>query len=197
MGKRIGVNLLSVLLVAGLFFTVSCAKKTVVSEPEGTQVEQEETVSGETGTQMTEDEMTAEEKAEQRRLEEQRLEEQRMEEARKAAKARFVNKNIHFEFDSSELTATAQEILKAKAEWMENNPSADVLIEGHCDERGTTEYNLALGERRAKAARDFLINMGISASRMDTVSFGEEKPLDPAHNPEAWAKNRRANFVIK
>lgn len=197
MGKRIGVNLLAVLLVAGLFFTVSCAKKTVVSEPEGTKVEQEESASGETGTEMTEDEMTAEEKAKQRELEEQRLEEQRMEEARKAAKARFVNKNIHFEFDSSELTATAQEILKEKAGWMENNPSADVLIEGHCDERGTTEYNLALGERRAKAARDFLINMGISASRMSTVSYGEEKPLDPAHNPEAWAKNRRAHFVIK
>jgi len=197
MGKRIGVNLLSILLVAGLFFTVSCAKKTVVSEPEGTQVEQEETASGETGTEMTEDEMTAAEKAKQKELQEQRLKEQRMEEARKEAKARFVNKNIHFEFDSSELTATAQKILKEKAGWMENNPGMDVLIEGHCDERGTTEYNLALGERRAKAARDFLVNMGISSSRLITVSYGEEKPLDPAHNPEAWAKNRRAEFVIK
>lgn len=196
MGKRIGVNLLTVLLVAGLFFTVSCAKKTVVSEPEGTQVEQEETTSGET-EQMTEDEMTAEEKAKQRELEEQRLKEQRKEEARKEAKARFVNKMIHFEFDKSELTANAREILKEKAEWLENNPSEDVLIEGHCDERGTTEYNLALGERRAKAARDFLINMGISESRLSYVSYGEEKPLDPASNPEAWAKNRRAEFVIK
>ena len=197
MGKRIGLNLLTVLLVAGLFFTVSCAKKTVVSEPEGTQVQQEETTSGETGTEMTEDEMTAAEKAKQRELEEKRLREQRKQEARKAARARFVNKMIHFEFDKSELTKQAREILKQKAEWLENNPGEDVLIEGHCDERGTTEYNLALGERRAKAARDFLINMGISSSRLSYVSFGEEKPLDPAGNPEAWAKNRRAEFVIK
>lgn len=196
MGKKIGVNLLTVLLVAGLFFTVSCAKKTVVSEPEGTQIEQEETTTGET-EQMTGDEMTAAEKAKQRELEEQRLKEQREKEARKAAKARFVNKNIHFEFDKSELTAKAQEILKKKAGWLEKNPDEDVLIEGHCDERGTTEYNLALGERRAQAARDFLINMGISSSRISYVSYGEEKPLDPASNPEAWAKNRRAEFVIK
>ena len=196
MGKKIGVNLLTVLLVAGLFFTVSCAKKTVVSEPEGTQIEQEETTTGETD-QMTGDEMTAAEKAKQRELEEQRLKEQREKEARKAAKARFVNKNIHFEFDKSELTAKAQQILKKKAGWLEKNPDEDVLIEGHCDERGTTEYNLALGERRAQAARDFLINMGISSSRISYVSYGEEKPLDPAGNPEAWAKNRRAEFVIK
>ncbi len=196
MGKKIGVNLLTVLLVAGLFFTVSCAKKTVVSEPEGTQIEQEETTTGET-EQMTGDEMTAAEKAKQRELEEQRLKEQREKEARKAAKARFVNKNIHFEFDKSELTAKAQQILKKKAGWLEKNPDEDVLIEGHCDERGTTEYNLALGERRAQAARDFLINMGISSSRISYVSYGEEKPLDPASNPEAWAKNRRAEFVIK
>ncbi|MCF8045507.1 MAG: peptidoglycan-associated lipoprotein Pal [Desulfarculaceae bacterium] len=197
MGKRIGVNLLTALLVAGLFFTVSCAKKTVVSEPEGTQVEKEEATSGETGTKMTEDEMTAAEKAKQRELEEQRLKEQREQEAKKAAKARFVNKKIHFEFDSSVLTAQAREILKEKAGWLENNQGEDVLIEGHCDERGTTEYNLALGERRAKAARDFLINMGIAPDRLSYVSFGEEKPLDPGHNPQAWSKNRRAQFVIK
>lgn len=197
MGKKTGVNLLTALLVAGLFFTVSCQKKTVVSEPEGTQVEQEEATSGETGTKMTEDEMTAAEKAKQRELEEQRLKEQREQEARKAAKARFANKKIYFEFDSSVLTAQAREILKEKAGWMENNQGEDVLIEGHCDERGTTEYNLALGERRAKASRDFLINMGISPDRLSCVSFGEEKSLDPGHTPQAWAKNRRAEFVIK
>ncbi|MFO7753942.1 MAG: peptidoglycan-associated lipoprotein Pal [Desulfobacteraceae bacterium] len=196
MGKRISVHLLTALLVAGLFFTVSCGKKTVVSEPEATQVETEQGAE-DTDTGMTEDEMTDAEKEKQRKLEEQRLEEQRKEEERKAAKARFVNKKIHFEFDSSELTSKAQEILKDKAEWLENNRDESVLIEGHCDERGTTEYNLALGERRAKAAKEFLVNMGISESRLSTVSFGEEKPLDPGHNPEAWAKNRRANFVIK
>ena len=71
------------------------------------------------------------------------------------------------------------------------------MIEGHCDERGTAEYNIALGERRARSAMDFLVDLGISASRLSTVSYGEERPLDPRHNEAAWAKNRRAHFVIR
>jgi peptidoglycan-associated lipoprotein len=88
-------------------------------------------------------------------------------------------------------------VLKEKAAWLQDRPEVDVLIEGHCDERGTNEYNLALGERRAQSAKVFLVNMGIASSRLTTVSYGEERPLDPGHDEAAWAKNRRAQFVIE
>ena len=114
-----------------------------------------------------------------------------------AARDAFVNEHIHFDFDKSTLTPAAREILRAKAMWLRNNVDASVVIEGHCDERGTTEYNLALGDRRAKAAKDFLVDMGISASRLSTISYGEERPLDPGSNEAAWAKNRRAQFVLR
>jgi len=104
--------------------------------------------------------------------------------------------DIHFEFDKSSLNAEAQGILKSSAAWLKNNPSVIIEIEGHCDERGTIEYNLALGDRRARSAKDFLVNLGISSSRMTTISYGEEMPLDPSHNEGAWAKNRRAHFTI-
>jgi len=114
-----------------------------------------------------------------------------------AAREKFMKEDVHFAFDSSVLDATAQAILKDKAGWMKNNPDAAVTIEGNCDERGTVAYNLALGERRAESAKAFLVNMGISAAKMTTISYGEEKPLDPGHNEQAWAKNRRDHFVIK
>ncbi len=104
--------------------------------------------------------------------------------------------DINFEFDKSTLSPKAQEILKANATWLRNNSTAVVEIEGHCDERGTIEYNLALGDRRARSARDFLVSLGISSSRLKTISYGEEMPLDAGHNESAWAKNRRAHFTI-
>ena len=79
---------------------------------------------------------------------------------------------------------------------MKSNPSVMVKIEGHCDERGTIEYNLSLGEKRAKAAKDFLIDLGIDAGRISTISYGKERPVDPGHNEAAWAKNRRAAFTV-
>ena len=78
-----------------------------------------------------------------------------------------------------------------------NNPQKEVVIEGHCDERGTEEYNIALGERRANSAKKYLINLGVNPSQLSTISFGEEKPADPGHNEEAWAKNRRDEFVVQ
>jgi peptidoglycan-associated lipoprotein len=108
-----------------------------------------------------------------------------------------MNENIYFEFDKSRLLPEAQEILRNKADWMRANPNVTAIIEGHTDERGTTEYNLALGERRAEAAKSFLVDLGISPSRLTTISYGEERPIDPRSNEEAWAKNRRAQFVIE
>lgn len=103
---------------------------------------------------------------------------------------------IHFEFDSYALTGDGRNALKANAQWLTENPTATIQIEGHCDERGTTEYNLALGERRANATKDYLQKLGVDPSRMSVISYGEERPIDPASNDAAWAKNRRAQFVI-
>ncbi len=101
-----------------------------------------------------------------------------------------------FELDSSELTAEAQRTLNENAALLKQYPSWTVTIEGHCDERGTAEYNLALGERRAVSARAYLVSLGISADRLRTVSYGKEFPFDPGHDEAAYAKNRRAHFVI-
>jgi peptidoglycan-associated lipoprotein len=105
-------------------------------------------------------------------------------------------KPAFFELDSSELSAEAQQALTEDATLLRNNPRWTITIEGHCDERGTAEYNLALGERRAITARAYLVSLGISADRLRTVSYGKEFPFDPGHDETAYAKNRRAHFVI-
>jgi len=104
--------------------------------------------------------------------------------------------DIHFEFDKSSLTPEAQDALRRNADWLRKNGSVVVEVEGHCDERGPIEYNLALGDRRARSAKDFLVNLGIAAARLRTISYGKEMPLDPGHNEAAWAKNRRDHFTI-
>ena len=104
--------------------------------------------------------------------------------------------DVNFGFDRYDLNQTARNRLQTTAGWMEANPSAEVLIEGHADERGTGEYNLALGERRADAARQYLRTLGVKDRRLSTLSYGEERPLDPGHTEEAWAKNRRAHFRV-
>jgi peptidoglycan-associated lipoprotein len=105
-------------------------------------------------------------------------------------------KPVFFEYDSSELTSTGQTALDENAALLRRNSTWTITIEGHCDERGTAEYNLALGERRAVAARTYLVSLGIPADRLRTVSYGKEFPFDPGHDEMAYAKNRRAHFVI-
>jgi peptidoglycan-associated lipoprotein len=101
-----------------------------------------------------------------------------------------------FAYDDYSLTAEAKSILAADAKYLKANPALRVKIEGHCDERGTSEYNLGLGERRAASARGYLVSLGIDGSRLETISYGKERPFDPGHTEEAWAKNRRAHFVV-
>jgi peptidoglycan-associated lipoprotein len=108
----------------------------------------------------------------------------------------YVFYDIHFDFDKYSLRAEDRDALNRYAKWFRDNQKYSVLIEGHCDEMGTEEYNLALGERRADAARKYLIDLGVGASRIKTVSYGEEFPLDTAQTEEAFAKNRRAHFVV-
>ena len=105
--------------------------------------------------------------------------------------------DIHFAFDKYDITDAARSTLAANADWLKSNSDSKVQIEGHCDERGTNEYNMALGNKRARAAFDVLRSLGIEDSRMSTVSYGEELPLDPRHNEEAWARNRRNHFAVK
>jgi peptidoglycan-associated lipoprotein len=104
--------------------------------------------------------------------------------------------DIRFDFDSAVLSDAARATLEDHASWLKRNPTITLLIEGHCDERGTVEYNLALGERRAGATADYLMSLGIPSGRLKTISYGKEFPLDPGHNEEAWARNRRAHFEI-
>jgi peptidoglycan-associated lipoprotein len=104
--------------------------------------------------------------------------------------------DVRFELDSAALNATAQQLLSAHARWLKDTRRPAVL-EGHCDERGTVEYNLALGEQRARAVYDYLINLGVPASQLKTVSLGKERPFDPGHSEDAWAKNRRVHFAVE
>ena len=175
MRKKLWIILALLLVIPGLLFTASCAKKVVKSEPAVTQA--------------TEDEAAAAEKARQQASEMMR--------EKMAARNMFINEDIYFDFDKSNLLLLAQDVLRRKAEWLWSNPEISVIIEGHCDERGTNEYNLSLGDRRAESARSFLVDLGIASSRLTTISYGEERPVDSGHNEEAWAKNRRAHFTIE
>jgi OOP family OmpA-OmpF porin len=103
--------------------------------------------------------------------------------------------NIHFDFDKSAIRTPDREILKGHADWLAKNKDYSLTVEGYCDERGSTEYNLALGERRAMEAKKYLVGLGVDEKRLKTISYGFERPVDPAHNEAAWAKNRRAQFV--
>ena len=105
-------------------------------------------------------------------------------------------RTVFFGYDSSNLDASAKETLKNNAEFLKSNGSVDVQVEGHCDERGGRQYNLALGERRAKAVRDHLVAMGVAAKRVSVVSYGNERPAAEGHDESAWSKNRRGNFVV-
>jgi peptidoglycan-associated lipoprotein len=108
----------------------------------------------------------------------------------------FDSRKIYFEFDRHDLSPDGRQILTEIAAYLKEHGELRLDIEGHCDERGTSEYNLALGERRACAARDFLVTMGIDAARIGTISYGEEKPEDPGKTEEAWSKNRRDQFIF-
>jgi peptidoglycan-associated lipoprotein len=219
MKKKLWISLALLLVIPGLLFTVSCAKKAVKIEPsavtEPSEEPAEEKVAEAPITAPTEEEAQVvarevaeeEEKKKEEAVEEEKVEaveeekveavdeEEKLEEI--AAKNQFIYEDIYFEFDKSTLLPMAQDTLKKKAEYLFNNTYITAVIEGHCDERGTNEYNLALGDRRAESAKSFLVDLGILPTRLTTVSYGEERPVDPRHNREAWAKNRRAHFVIE
>jgi peptidoglycan-associated lipoprotein len=190
MGKSMRKWLILLLIVPALMLTVSCAKKSPTAD---------------TGVTSTDDaarraELERQRLAEQKRMQEEALaEQQRRAAAAAAAEARnrFLNDDVYYGFDSAALSMEAQNVLNQKGKWLQTNPGNQVTVEGHCDERGTNAYNLALGDRRAQSAKKFLVKLGIADGSMTTVSYGEERPADPGHNEAAWSKNRRAHFVLK
>ena len=189
MKRGILVLVLSLMVV----FPLGCAKK-MVEKPVSVQPEQiqplEEVKPPEEGkvVGMKEEAITEEELARQQKIQ--------IEETLKEEMAKFENEDIHFDFDKYYIRPDAAKILKKKAQWLKEHPEVHLLIEGHCDERGTEEYNLALGERRANSAKEFLVSLGIDPKRISIISYGEERPVDPRSCEEAWAKNRRDHFVI-
>ena len=190
MRKNFWLVVALLLVIPGLLFTTSCAKKTVMAEPAATAEDDAAKKAAAEAARQAEMER-------QKRLEEERLKAEGLKgEALKAA-MQFESTMIYFDFDKSNLRPDAQATLRKQADFLQANPKAKVIIEGHCDERGTTEYNLALGDRRANSAKAFLVNLGVSESRLTTISYGEERPLDSGGTEMAWAKNRRAQFVLE
>lgn len=137
---------------------------------------------------------------ERRRIEEEELERERRLAEDKAARdalAKFIPSDIFFAFDRSDLSENSRNMLSDIALWMDKTPDVKLRLEGHADERGTSEYNLALGERRANSAQRYLIRLGVDSGRLSTVSYGEEMPIESASTEAAWAKNRRVHFDIR
>ena len=179
MRKKMWMNLALVMLAAVVLLSVSCAKKTVTAQKgsistakeEGYGTPQEEKSNDMSSTlQESDTEKTA---------------------------VVVLNENVYFEFDKATLTPASRELLTDNGKWLRINSDVAITIEGHCDERGTNEYNLALGDRRAESVKMFLLDLGIDDSRLTTISYGEERPADPGHSETAWAKNRRAYFQIQ
>lgn len=186
----LGAVLLAMLLVLG----VSCAKKQVTTEAEPAM---EMTAEEAAAQQAAEDEAAAREAERLRREREARYRAEAAEMSAEALRSRFEEENIHFDFDKYVLTPQAMMVLDEKAVYLRDNRNVRVLVEGHCDDRGTNEYNLALGDRRANSAKNYLIKSGVDASRFTTISYGEEQPLCTQRDESCWSKNRRAQFRIR
>ncbi len=186
---KIGV---AILMVGFLMTVSSCSKKKSRMDP----MEQYPSET-ELGTAVDQGQGDSAQSLSEEELEAQRLQEQEAVRVKEQSRMKFVNEDVYFNFDDAALISSARLVLTKKVSWLRENPGTSVLIEGHCDERGTEEYNIALGQRRAQSVKMFMINAGISASRLSTISYGEERPVDFGNNENAWAKNRRAHFKIQ
>jgi len=207
---RKSLSIIILILCFGLILT-GCPKKTVVKEEPSVKRAEELAAEREKAAKLE-----AERAAKEKEAREKELARIREEEKKKAREKEFEKslvakkepgiegeileskllKDIHFDFDKYDIRPGDAAILKENAALLMKHPIVKIQIEGHCDERGTIEYNLALGERRANSAKKYLISLGMPADRVSTISYGKERPLDPGHNEEAWAKNRRDHFII-
>jgi peptidoglycan-associated lipoprotein len=184
MRKKVWLAIALVMIFSVMLFTTSCTKTMVQTQPVSTT---------DSEVQKAPD-RSAEEAEQAERLKEDRLRAEAA--AREAAETAFVNENIYFAFDSSVLSDQAQQILNSKADYLRTNLDITITVEGHCDDRGTDAYNIALGEQRAESIKIILAGLGIGTNRLNTVSYGEERPIATRHDDASWAKNRRAQFVI-
>jgi peptidoglycan-associated lipoprotein len=210
MKKNLIIAVLVVFAFSSVFLLSSCAKKQVVTEEkqvkappkEVAKVEKEKPAVKEVKEE--EEVKKAEEEAKLEKLKELEMTKKKEAEAKmneeKAWQERRIAKveaeSIYFDFDKSFIKLEYRDVLQAKAEFLKDNPNIHIRVEGNCDERGTNEYNLALGERRANSAAKFLISLGISPDRIETISYGEERPLALGHGQGAWAQNRRDDFTV-
>ena len=212
---RKSFTILSIVLCLGLILT-GCPKKTVVKEePSVSSAEEAKRFEAERAAKEAKEREAREKEAKEKEAREGEAK-RKEEEARKAKEKEFEKslvskkqpgiegeifesgllKDIFFDFDKYDIRPADVETLKKNSDLLKKSPRVKIQIEGHCDQRGTNEYNLALGERRANSTKKYLVSLGIPADRISTISYGEERLLDPGHNEEAWAKNRRAHFVI-
>jgi peptidoglycan-associated lipoprotein len=202
MRKRNLAVFILVMCISVLLVTMGgCAKKAVkkaeITGEEPPVVEQPVPLEDQTAKEQAAREQALREQAlREQALREQALKEQAAKERAVTAKEEAKLEDIHFDFDKFNLTLEARNVLGRHADWLAKHEDYNLVIEGHCDERGTTEYNLALGERRAASAAKYLADLGIGKARIETISYGEERPLDPGHNEDAWAKNRRDHFIV-
>jgi peptidoglycan-associated lipoprotein len=203
MKRTLIVLTLVVFACSSAFLFSACAKKQVVAEEEEIvapiePVEEaipEEELPTEEFVEVVPEEAArpVEEEVELTQIREAEAEERALQERRAA---RFEGESIYFDFDKSFIKPEYRPVLEEKAEYLRDYGNTRIRIEGNCDERGTNEYNLALGERRANSAKNFLVSLGISPDRIETISYGEERPLFLEHNEAAWSQNRRDDFVV-
>jgi peptidoglycan-associated lipoprotein len=199
MGKK-GLVVLVLILCVGLLLT-GCPKKAVVKEEPSMKKAEEPVAEREKAAKLAAEQESARireeeaKKAKEKEFEKSLVAKKEPGIAGEVFESRLL-KDVHFDFDKYDIRPGDAEILKDNAALLSKYPQVKIQVEGHCDERGTNEYNLALGERRANAAKRYLLSLGISSDRLSSISYGEEKPLDTGHNEEAWSKNRRGHFVI-
>ena len=211
MKRRRNIVITGLLLCFFIIIAAGCAKKTTIAEEpvfvtkeQPAAVEQSaETAAPESAASLppavseeSEKDWLQKQLAQGRDIQELAAKESTAEGAAGPSRGTVELDDIHFSFDQYDLSSEARNVLKQHADWLLKHDAFAVVIEGHCDERGTTEYNLALGQRRASEAMKFLIDLGVDGKRIKTISYGKEMPLDPGHNEDAWAKNRRDHFVI-
>lgn len=198
------ITFIILLLCIGLILS-GCPKKTVVKDDAASKRTEEIAAQKERERLEAEKKQREAQEREAARLREEEAKKKELEKSLVAKKTPGIEgeifessllKDVYFDFDKYDIRAGDTEVLKQDAAFLLKYPSVKIQIEGHCDERGTNEYNLALGERRASSVKKYLVSLGVPASRISTISYGEERPVDPAHHEEAWSKNRRAHFIV-
>ena len=201
--KSICIGIMTVIFCISMMLMTGCAKK-AVSKDEGLVAGEKKAAAAQSEADIKKKEAEAaakEEAARKLAAEQQKEDVKELALKRDAAAAATAEKeqtafeDIYFAFDKSTIESEAREILKRLASLLDSNKNYSLVIEGHCDERGTVEYNLALGQRRADAAMKYQVDLGLDKESIKTITYGKERPLDPGHDEEAWAKNRRAHFL--